>query len=254
MNTPNVASLLSRLGIKAHDEEIYHQALTHRSVNGAANTVHQDYERLEFLGDSLVGLVVGELCYRYHPEMEEGDLSKLKAQFIRTESEASYALKLGLEAYIRVGPSFRDDVKTSLPLLEDVFEAFIGAIILDQGRDYAYAFTYQIFEKDVATAQVEEASNPIGELNECFQAETTKPITYKQESEEGPSNDKYYVFSANFDGRELGRGGGKSKDAAKAAAAASALDKMALHADALSQKSTAELLALYNKGDPDWGK
>ncbi|MCH3909810.1 MAG: ribonuclease III [Bacilli bacterium] len=254
MNFPSVEPLLSSFGITPKDVSLYEMALTHSSVNGSANTNHHDYERLEFLGDSLVGLVVGELCFLYHPEMEEGDLSKLKAQFIQTDSEASYGLALGLDKYVRVGPSFKGDVKINHPLLEDVFEAFIGAMFLDQGKDKAYEFVRNVYEKDVAGAVVEEKKNPIGELNEAVQADLAKPVSFHEISEEGPSNERYYVFSVVFDGNEYGRGGGKSKDAAKAAAASEALKKLAHHNEELSDLSKEDLFSLFLNANPEWRK
>ena len=132
--------LFKTLGILAKNKEVYEVALTHSSVNAVSNKKHQDYERLEFLGDSMVGEVAGELCYRYHPEMQQGDLSILKSQFIRTESEADLAKAMGLVPYIKVGPSFAGKVEDNLSVLEDCFESFIGAMLLDQGLEFTHKF------------------------------------------------------------------------------------------------------------------
>lgn len=252
MTFPSVTPLLTSLGFTPHHLALYEQALTHKSVNGALNTSHIDYERLEFLGDSLMGLVSAELCYLYHPEMEEGDLSKLRSQFIQSESEAAFCQALGIDKYIRTGPSFGVTPEENTHLLEDVFEAFLGALYLDQGREPAYQFLRAFLAPKIAEATVEELHNPIGELNECFQAETTKPITYQEISEEGPSNDRYFVFSACFDGKELGRGGGKSKELAKSAAASSALEKMALHNEDIASLSLKQLHALLSMAPLDY--
>src|SRR5574344_1114427 len=114
--------LLSSLAIPAVSLDYYEMAFTHSSCNGMSGIRHDDYERLEFLGDALIGMVVSELCFVYHPEMEQGDLSILKAEFIKTASEAEYARKMDFPRFVRVGVSFRSPVSEADNLLEDIFE------------------------------------------------------------------------------------------------------------------------------------
>lgn len=224
---PDIEKLLLSLGFHAKTGLYYEMALTHSSVNGERNSHNQDYERLEFLGDSLIGFVTSELCYTYHPEMEEGELSSLKSNFIKTDSEALYAKKIGLDKLIRVGPSFHEDLSQDHPLLEDVFESFIGALVLDQGRDVAYSFTRSLFEKDIPSASVEEINNPKSELQEAMQAESRESVHYKTLKEEGPSNARIFTCAVYFEDEELGEGVGNSKKDAETEAARSALTKMA---------------------------
>lgn len=226
----DISALLRSIGFEANDGEYYELALTHSSVNGEAHSVNQDYERLEFLGDSLIGFSVSDLVYRMHPEMEEGDLSVLKASFIRTESEAKYALKIGLDHCVRVGPSFNGNLETDFSLLEDVFEAFIGALVLDQGFVKAHAFTRSLFADDVAKASIKVIDNPKSELQEAMQAESREPVHYRILKEEGPSNAKIFTCGVYFEEQELGQGVGNSKKDAETAAARIALSKMAGHA------------------------
>ena len=219
--------LYRKFGFLPHNEQLYALAFTHSSYNGMVGTRHQDYERLEFLGDAIVGMVCSELCYVYHPEMEQGELSVLKAQFIRTQSEAEYCKRLGLDAYIRVGVSFQGDVGKSLSVLEDVFESFIGAVYLDQGLDFTYKMVRKIFEEDVKNAKIHVEQNPKSLLQECMQADRKESVTYRIISEQGPSHDKEFVAAVYFEGEELGRGTGKNKKSAETAAAKNALEKMA---------------------------
>ncbi|MCR5348024.1 MAG: ribonuclease III [Bacilli bacterium] len=221
-------ALYRKFNILPKDEELYSLAFTHSSYNGMAGTRHQDYERLEFLGDAVVGMVVSELCYIYHPEMEQGKLSVLKSQFIRTASEAEYCRKLGLNEYIRVGASFAKDASENLSLLEDVFESFIGALYLDQGLSTCYRIVRSIFEDDIANAKVDLTTNPKSYLQECMQADKKESVTYRILSERGSGQDKMFVAAVYFEGSEIGRGEGKSKKAAETAAAADALAKMSL--------------------------
>ncbi len=231
----NIEELLKKLNISAKDIPLYEEALTHSSYNATAGTKHKDYERLEFLGDSLVGFVTSELCFCYHPEMQQGDLSQLKSQFIRTESEASLALSLGLGDYVRVGNSFSGEVNGSDRILEDVFESFIGALILDQGREFAYKFVRNLFEEAIKNGRVLSSENPKSELQEAVQAEYKEAVDYRLLRDDGyKSGDKRYTVGVYFEGLELGRGVGRSKKAAETEAARDALMKNAT--SALSEK------------------
>ncbi|MCQ2771776.1 MAG: ribonuclease III [Bacilli bacterium] len=218
-----VDGLLKKLRIEPNDTTLYELALTHSSFNNKANTKHQDYERLEFLGDSLIGFVVGELSYKHHPEMLEGDLTKLRSQFIRTASEASYGRKLGLDKYLRTGESLQ---QTNDHLYEDIFESFIGAIYLDKGLDYAVDFVKTLMEEDIKSAKVLVEKDPKSTLQEKLQAETRETISYKTISESGPAHDKTFVMAVYLEDIELGRGVGHSKKEAESNAARDALSKM----------------------------
>ena len=220
--------LYRKFGILPNNEELYVLAFTHSSYNGMAGTRHQDYERLEFLGDSVVGMVVSELCYIYHPEMEQGKLSMLKSQFIRTSAEADYCKKLGLNEYIRVGASFAKDASANISLLEDVFESFIGALYLDQGREFCYHFVRAVYEEDIKGAKVDISINPKSYLQECMQADKKESVTYRIVEEHGSGGDKIFVAAVYFEGAEIGRGAGKSKKIAETEAASDALAKMSL--------------------------
>ncbi len=221
-------ALYRRFNIKPNNEELYRLAFTHSSYNGMVGTRHQDYERLEFLGDSIIGFVTSELCFRFHPEMEQGQLSVLKAQFIRSSSEAQYCQKLGLGPYIRVGPSFMKEASTNESLLEDVFESFIGAVYLDQGLDFCYKLVRGIFEEDIKHATINEAINPKSKLQECMQADSKESVTYRIVKETGTASAKMFTAAVYFEGNEIGRGEGHNKKAAETAAARDALNKMAL--------------------------
>lgn len=222
------SELYRRFGFLPHNEELYRLSFTHSSYNGMVGTRHQDYERLEFLGDAIVGMVTSELCYLFHPEMEQGKLSVLKAQFIRTSSEAEYCRKLGLVPYIRVGASFEKTFQSNESLLEDVFEAFIGAIFLDQGLEFCHRFVRSIFEEDIRNAAINESINPKSALQEAMQADKKTSVTYKILGETGTGEEKVFHAAVYFEDTELGRGSGRSKKAAETEAARDALKKLAL--------------------------
>ena len=216
-----------KFGFLPHNEELYDLAFTHSSFNGMAGTRHRDYERLEFLGDSIIGMVISELCYIHHPNMTQGELSVLKAQFIKTQSEADYCKRLGLDSFIKVGVSYQGNVSDSPSILEDVFESFIGAVYLDQGLDFTYKMVRKIFEEDVKTSTIHQEENPKSLLQEFMQGDKKESVTYKILREEGPSHDRRFLAAVYFEDSELGRGEGRNKKAAETEAARDALKKMA---------------------------
>ncbi len=221
------SALYKQFKILPHDENLYALAFTHSSYNGIAGTRHQDYERLEFLGDSIIGFVISDLCYQYHPNMKQGQLSVLKAQFIRTESEAAYCTKLGLDRYIRVGTSFIKQAHSNKGVLEDVFESFVGALYLDQGLDICYRIVREIFEEDVKNSTINVEINPKSRLQEAMQADRKESVTYKVVEERGEGMNKVFVSAVYFEDHEIGRGEGHNKKAAETEAARDALSKLA---------------------------
>lgn len=223
-----IKELLDKMGITPKNELLYVEALTHSSHNGTSPIAKRfDYERLEFLGDSIVGFVVGQLCYNLHPEMRQGDLSVLRSQFIRTEFEAELGLSLGLNEYVQVGPSYTSDPKDSLPLMEDVFESFTGALYLDQGFEKVNSFLISLYYEKIKNGKVEVAENPKSELQELLQADYKQAVTYRLIKETNVGDTHYFVMGAFFESFELGRGKGKSKKEAEANAARDALAKKA---------------------------
>lgn len=222
------SSLYRQFHILPHNEELYRLCFTHSSYNGMAGTHHQDYERLEFLGDSVIGMVVSELCYIHHPEMEQGKLSVLKAQFIRSSAEANYCRSLGLTQFIKVGASFQKSPDSDDSLCEDVFESFVGAVYLDQGLPFCYKMVRSIFEEDIKMAEIRPDINPKSQLQEAFQADRKESVTYRIVGETGTGPNKLFEAAVYFETTEIGRGVGRNKKAAETAAAKDALSKMSL--------------------------
>ena len=219
--------LLTSLNIQPNKIHLYETAFTHSSYNADANTKHHDYERLEFLGDSIIGSVVSEIAYLERPELSQGPLTKLKSALVSTHSLASYARAYGFPEYIRVGNSFSNDVSKAEHLLEDVFEAFVGALYLDQGYGKAHKFVSKIFAEPIKRFSVDELTDFKSRLQEEMQAEHRESVTYEVVEETGPAHDKRFVVRVCFDGIELGVGEGSTKKAAEQMAAKQALEKEA---------------------------
>jgi ribonuclease-3 len=222
----NVSDLLKKLHITYKDLAIYEQALTHPSYNGDANTKHQDYEKLEFMGDSVLGYVTADLVYKNRPEMSEGDLTKLRSVLVSTKPLAAYARKISLDQYVRIGHSITaSQVKESDKILENVFESLIGAIYLDAGLKAAYRFIKYILLKDIKTYDADNLTDYKTKLQEEIQAEHRDAVQYVTISQSGPAHDRTFTVQVRYNDIVLGTGTGKSKKKAEEMAAKDALSK-----------------------------
>lgn len=220
-----ISELLNNFKIKPHNIDLFEVAFTHSSYNADANTKHHDYERLEFLGDSVLGCIVSELAYKSHPDMSQGLLTKLKSSLVSTDALASFAREYKFNEYIKVGNSFNSDIARSNSLLEDVFEAFVGALFLDQGFQFTRKFLIKTLYSDIQSFQIEDSTDYKSRLQEAMQAEHRESVTYEIIKEEGPSHNKKFTVKVSFDGVTLGIGEGSTKKKAEQEAAKKALGK-----------------------------
>ena len=218
--------LLKKLKIVHKDIAIYEQALTHPSYNGDANTKHQDYEKLEFMGDAVLGYVTADLVYKNRPEMSEGNLTKLRSVLVSTKPLAAYARKIDLPEYIRIGHSITlKQVKESDKILENVLEALVGAIYLDAGLKTAYGLIKSLLINDIKNYDVDDLTDYKSKLQEEIQAEHRDAVQYVTVEQTGPAHNRTFKVQVLFNGIVLGIGEGKSKKKAEEMAAKSALSK-----------------------------
>ena len=204
----------------------YELALTHPSYNADANTKHQDYERLEYMGDAVLGFVSAELIFKLHPEMDQGMMSKLRSYLVKSKSLANYARKIHLADYIRTGHSITPEkINESDKILEDCFEALIGAIYLDLGIRKAYTYIKSFLYNDIKNTNVDVLTDYKTKLQEAMQAEHRDSVTYRVLEERGPAHNKTFVVAVYFNDLLLAIGEGKSKKEAEEMAAKLALQK-----------------------------
>ena len=219
-------NLLKSFNISYKNIAIYEQALTHPSYNGDANTKHQDYEKLEFMGDAVLNFVTADLVYKNRPEMSEGNLTKLRSVLVSTKPLAAYARKIKLHEYIRIGHSITlEQVKTSYKILENVFESLVGAIYLDAGMKPAYRLISSLLLEDIKAYDVDDLTDYKSKLQEEIQAEHRDAVQYVTIETNGPAHDRTFKVQVLFNGIVLGVGEGKSKKKAEEMAAKSALSK-----------------------------
>lgn len=218
--------LLNKLNIPVHDKKVYELALTHPSYNVDANTVHQDYERLEYMGDAVLGYVSADLIFKLHPEMDQGKMSKLRSYLVKTNSLANYARTISLADYIKAGHSLTpDQVNQSDKILEDVFEALIGAIYLDNGIQVAFEYVKGFLYEDVKNTNESVLTDAKTLLQEQMQAEHRDSVHYVTIDQQGPAHDRTFIVNVMFNDIVLATGSGKSKKAAEEDAARKALEK-----------------------------
>lgn len=225
---PDLADLQARLACHFHDENLLRLSLTHPSVAHEANTPTQHNQRLEFLGDSVLGLVLSCALYEKFPDADEGLLTKARARLVNASSLAAHGRALGLGAHLILSRGEENSGgRERASALADAFEALLGAIFLDGGFDAAREFVLREFITDVDELDLPAGiENPKGELQEWLQARSPTAPQYQLISAEGPDHNRQFVCAVLHDGAELARGSGKSKKAAESEAALAALKKL----------------------------
>jgi len=217
------------LQVNFKDPQLLVTAFTHRSyLNEHKKTVSEHNERLEFLGDAVLELVVTEYLYNTYSE-PEGILTNWRSALVRTESISAAADKLGCEPLLRLSRGEkRGTDRARAQILANCFEAVIGAIYLDQGYEVAKKFIedtiLSTFADILATGSWLDAKS---RLQEVAQSQIGHTPSYKVVEEVGPDHDKTFTVAVSVDNKVYGSGKGPSKQAAQQAAAQAALKKLA---------------------------
>ena len=221
-------ALQARLGYFFRDENRLRLALTHPSVAHEQGMAVQHNQRLEFLGDSVLQLVLTSELYGKFPAMGEGPLTKARAQMVNRRTLANRGSRLGLGEHLILGRGEDSSGGRERPsALADTFEALLGAIFLDGGFEAARDFVLRQFREEFGELEViPNLENPKGELQEILQSNSTEAPQYQLESVSGPDHDRLFESAVYHRGVELGRGKGKSKKEAESQAALAALENL----------------------------
>jgi len=221
-------ALQARLGYLFRDENRLRLALTHPSVAHEQGMAVQHNQRLEFLGDSVLQLVLTSELYGKFPSMDEGPLTKARAQMVNRRTLANRGRRLGLGEHLILSRGEDSSGGRERPsALADTFEALLGAIFLDGGFDAARDFILRQFREEFGELEViPNLENPKGELQEVLQSNSTEAPQYQLESVSGPDHDRLFESAVYHRGVELGRGKGKSKKDSESQAALAALDQL----------------------------
>ena len=224
----NFQKLQEQLGYTFQDESHLHLALTHPSASGKNSKPNEDNQRMEFLGDAILQVVISEALYSMHLNYDEGALTKARAGLVNGSSLANKASLLGLENHLIIGRGQQTEFERGKSsALEDAFEAIIAAIFLDGGLDAARVFLKRMFKQELANPDlIEVIKNPKGELQELLQSESGEPPKYDLLNSAGPDHNRKFEVMVKHLGKELSKGTGNSKKEAESDAALTALKKM----------------------------
>ena len=221
-------ALQTQLGTTFSDPSLLHQAFVHRSyLNENPDFNLGSNERLEFLGDALLSLVIAEFLYKEFGDLSEGELTKLRSDLVRQDSLARLASSLGLGQYLYLGQGEEKGGGRKRPRnMACTLEALVGAAFVDQGFDATQALILRLFAPSISDVrQRGQASDCKSRLQELIQAERQERPAYRLVEAVGPDHDKTFWVEVVVGGETLGRGSGKSKQAAEKDAAKQALEK-----------------------------
>jgi len=216
------------LGFSPIQEKFYVIALTHRSIVHDQPEPSDSNQRLEFLGDAVLDLIISELLYNVFPESDEGKLSSNRAKIVNRKSLAVFAKKISLAEHLLIGET-ADKVKiqTSESSLADAFEALIGALYLDKGLTKTREFIMRHVARHVDIEKIDTVENNYkSRLIEYTQCHQIAPPVYTVISEEGAEHEKLFTIEVSCDNRPLGKGSARRKKDAEQTAAREALAEL----------------------------
>ncbi|MEG0012562.1 MAG: ribonuclease III [Cellulosilyticaceae bacterium] len=228
-NNKKVVELQSIVGYTFNKIERLRQAVTHSSfANEHRNMDIKDNERLEFLGDAILDLIISEYLFNKYKEMPEGDLSKIRASIVCEASLAKIARKINLGEYILLGKGEEmTGGRTRASILADAFEAVTGSIFVDGKFEDVREFLQRTLINEVDDISIQDLYTDYKTLlQENIQRESTLPIRYEVVEEKGPDHDKNFYVAVYHGEVCLGKGVGKSKKEAEQDAAKIAIDNL----------------------------
>jgi ribonuclease III len=222
----HISTIENKLGYTFQDRSLLTLAFVHRSFINENRLVTQHNERLEFLGDAILGMLISDYLYRCLPSTPEGQLSYLRSRLVEASSCVSYVQSLDVASYILLGKGERmNDGRGRESILADLFEAIIGAIYLDGGIEAARNFLFSKFKQQIESILITPLRNWKALLQDYCQKKYQLTPIYNVLKASGPDHSKIFEISVLINQQELGRGIGASKKEAQQAAAADALTR-----------------------------
>lgn len=210
------------------DRNLLETAFTHTSYANEHRLLNISHnERLEFLGDAVLQLIISEYLFEKYPNKAEGDMSKQRSMIVREESLAGFSRFCTFDNYIKLGKGEeKSGGRNRDTILGDLFEAFLGALLLDKGVEKVRKFLYQVMIPQVEKGTFEQVMDYKTNLQELLQSQGDIIIDYQVISEEGPAHDKVFEVAVLSNEKTLSQGKGKSKKLAEQAAAKNALEQL----------------------------
>lgn len=218
--------ILDKLNIETENEKLYLRALTHTSYANENNV--ESYERLEYLGDAVLELIISEYLYK-NTEYPEGEMTKLRAHYVCENALYEYSTRIGLNEYLLLGRGEEESGgKYRKAIVADIFEAFLGAMYLDKGLDYCNSYIYKYVIPLIESKEIDFFSDYKSVLQELVQTDK-RSLEYVVTNEEGPSHNKTFTVNVKVDGIVYGTGTAHSKKEAEQEAAKDALKKAQMY-------------------------
>lgn len=215
-----------KVGVKIKDHDLINRALSHKSFTNELGYSHNEqYEKLEFFGDGVLGLIVNEYLFKVFPESEEGELAKIKSAVVSEVTLAEIAREMNLGEMILIGRGEKRSGGSDRPsLLADILEAFIGAVYMDTGLPAARRFVMRYIESSIRNMSEDKSVGDYKSyLQETIQRERGVRPVYSVMRSSGPDHSRIFRVAVSIDGRRWGVGSGKSKKEAEQDAAENAL-------------------------------
>ena len=220
--------LEAKLGYVFYDKALLDTALSHSSyANESKGNSRSSNERLEFLGDSILGMTVADYLYSHYPQMPEGGMTRLRAELVCEQSLLRVAGELGLGGYVRLGKGEEHSGgRERSSILADSVEALIAALYLDGGLSVAGSFIAKYILSDIDKCGIKRNSDYKTALQELVQKQSGQVLNYKMLSESGPDHDKRFEAEVCLNDITIGIGIGKTKKEAEQFAAKKALEEL----------------------------
>ena len=218
-----------RLGYTFKDISLLKNALTHSSYANETRALDSSNERLEFLGDSVLSIIVSDYIYKTYKNLPEGELTKLRASLVCEKSLCGFSKQLGLGEYLLLGKGEQQNGGSNRPsILADAFEAVLAAMYLDGGMEVARKHVMRFILDELKHTDDEVCKDYKTYLQEVIQKNPEEQLTYVLKDEKGPDHDKLFTVEVHLNSNVIGVGEGKSKKAAEQAAAKQALKLMGI--------------------------
>ncbi len=220
--------LEDKIGYHFNDTSLLETALTHSSYANERKAQHIPYnERLEFLGDAVLSVVVSDYIFKHCPELPEGELTKLRASLVCEKSLFEFAKRIDLGKYLLLSKGERHNGGAERPsILSDAFEALIAAVYIDGGMEPAAKHILNFVVPAIKSSKKKQVKDYKTTLQEIIQKNPGERLEYVLVSESGPDHNKHFVFEVHLNSNVIGRGGGRSKKEAEQQAAREALELM----------------------------
>lgn len=223
-----MTDLQNKIGYQFKNPALLNEALTHSSYANEHKSQHIKYnERLEFLGDSVLSIVVSDYIYKNCPELPEGELTKLRASLVCEKSLYEFAKKIDLGKYLILSKGERNNGGADRPsILSDAFEALIAAIYIDGGIEPASKHILNFVIPAIKNSKKKKINDYKTTLQEIIQKNPGERLEYVLVKESGPDHNKHFVVEVHLNSNVIGKGGGRSKKEAEQQAAREALELM----------------------------